>query len=113
MAVLDLLRDEGLTVDAIHAHVVALQDRFLGLVGAGEAGPLGLSELVPGRDELPGARRGHFLTFRRGDARDLQRRLLEARVITDARDDRLRFGFGLYQVEADVDRLVERLAALG
>lgn len=113
VAVLDLLRDEGLTVDAIHAHVVALQDRFLDRVGAGEAGPLGLPELVPGRDELPGARRGHFLTFRRGDARDLQRRLLEARVITDARDDRLRFGFGLYQVEADVDRLVERLAALG
>ena len=85
----------------------------LASVGAGDAGSLDLSELVPGRQEVPGARRGHFLTFRRGDARDLQRRLLEARVITDARDDRLRFGFGLYQVEADVDRLVERLAAQG
>jgi selenocysteine lyase/cysteine desulfurase len=31
-------------------------------------------------------------------------------VITDARADRLRFGFGLYHVEADVDRVVERLA---
>ena len=112
-AVFELLGAEGVTVADIHEHVAGLQERFLDRVGAGDAGPLDLSELVPGRQEVPGARRGHFLTFRRGDARDLQRRLLEARVITDARDDRLRFGFGLYQVEADVDRLVERLAALG
>jgi selenocysteine lyase/cysteine desulfurase len=26
--------------------------------------------------------------------------------MTDARDDRLRFGFGVYQDEADVDRLL-------
>jgi selenocysteine lyase/cysteine desulfurase len=33
----------------------------------------------------------------------------QRRVITDARDDRWRFGFGPYQDEADVDRLLERL----
>ena len=112
-AVFALLEANGITVDDIHAHVQALQARFLDRLDAGEASPLAPSELTPGRGELVGARRGHFLTLRRADARDLQRRLLDARVVTDARVDRLRFGFGLYHVEADVDRLVERLARLG
>ena len=34
-------------------------------------------------------------------------RLHEAGVITDHRGDRLRFGFGLYQDEADVERLCD------
>ena len=111
-AVFALLEEHRITIADIHAHVSALQDRFLDRVEAGHAGPLSIAELTPGRGEVAGARRGHFLTLRRDDARDLQRRLLDARVITDARADRLRFGFGLYHVEADVDRLVERLAQL-
>lgn len=111
-AVFDVLDREGLSVAEIHGHVVALQERFLEQVSAGRAGPLCVDELMPGRSEVSGARRGHFLTFRRSDAQALQRRLLAARVVTDARADRLRFGFGLYQRPADVDRLVERLASL-
>jgi selenocysteine lyase/cysteine desulfurase len=34
------------------------------------------------------------------------------RIVTDARGDRLRFGFGLYHTAKDVDRLVTRLSAL-
>ena len=111
-AVLALLEAEGITVPDIHEHVVALQERFLDQVAAGRAGRLRMEELMPGRGELSGARRGHFLTFRRPDAQDLQRELLAARIITDARADRLRFGFGLYQRAADVDRLAERLARI-
>ena len=112
-AVFELLEARGISIAAVHAHVEALQRRFLDLLEQGAGGPLSVADLTPGRDEVPGARRGHFLTLRRADARQLQQRLLEARVITDARADRLRFGFGLYHVEADVDRLVARLAALG
>ena len=108
-----MLAEQGLDVDALHRHSVALQERFLERIDAGDAGPLAVGELTPGRSELPGARRGNFLTFRRGDARDLQARLAAARVITDARIDRLRFGFGLYHRAEDVDGLVERLAELG
>ena len=111
-AVFELLDRHHISVADIHAHVGALQARFLDRLEAGEAGPLAAAELTPGRRELAGARRGHFLTLRRADARDLQRRLLEARVVTDARADRLRFGFGLYHVEADVDRLIAQLAGL-
>lgn len=112
-AVCELLEREGLDIAALHAHSEALQARFLERVAEGAAGALAIDELTPGPDEVPGARRGNFLTFRRDDARELQARLAEARVITDARADRLRFGFGLYHRAEDVDALAERLAGLG
>jgi kynureninase len=56
------------------------------------------------------ARCGHFLTFRAPDAVARSARLAEEKgVLTDARGDRLRFGFGLYHDEADLDELFRRL----
>jgi kynureninase len=91
----------GVTVADIHAHVAALQARFL------VAGPH--PELVPGTEV---GDRGHFLTFRLPDAAAVHSALHAAGVITDYRDDRLRIGFGLYHDEPDVDELVRRLAAI-
>ena len=99
------LRQEGIEVTAIHRHVRALQDRLLaGLAGAG----LDLGELLPpaGRGD-----RGHFLTFRRPDAADLQQRLRRADVVTDNRGDRLRIGFGIYHDASDVAGPAWRTAA--
>ena len=53
--------------------------------------------------------RGQFLTFRTPEANVLSATLKLHRVITDARGDRLRFGFGPYQDEADVTELHARL----
>jgi selenocysteine lyase/cysteine desulfurase len=92
------LDDLGVTVADIHAHVGALQARFLA------AGPH--PELVPGSDAPD---RGHFLTFRLPDAPAVHAALHAAGVITDFRDDRLRIGFGLYHADGDVDELVRRL----
>ena len=96
----------GLTTERSLAYAHGLQARFLaGLSGTGLSGvPL----LVP-----EAARRGHFVTFRTEQAREWSARLREARVITDAREDRLRFGFGVYQDAADVDALLGRLSAAG
>ena len=47
------------------------------------------------------------------DAAELHRRLRALDVLTDFRGDRIRFGFGIYQDEDDVDSLLERLAQLG
>lgn len=56
------------------------------------------------------ARCGHFLTFRTPDAVERSQRLAsESGVLTDARGDRLRFGFGLYHDEADLASLFRRL----
>lgn len=109
-AVCDMFTAEGITVSKVHAHCESLQDQFLDHVAAGRAGDLTLEQLTPGRDMGPSRRRrGHFLTFRREDAQERQQALTKQRIVTDARGDRLRFGFGLYHTPDDVERLVARL----
>jgi selenocysteine lyase/cysteine desulfurase len=53
--------------------------------------------------------RGHFLTFRTDEAAALQSLMQKHNIITDHRDDRLRFGFGIYQDKEMIDRLFECL----
>ena len=97
-AVLAWLEEEAVTPAAIHAHVVDLQDRFLG-----HAPDLG--ELLP----PPPQDRGNFLSFRTESAGDVYRALHARGVITDYRGDRLRIGFGIYHDGEDVDRLLAHL----
>ena len=106
-AVFELLEAEGLTVQHLHRHSAALQRRFLERGAAGEAGTLQVEDVI-GRQRGDGGRWGNFLTFRRADGAELQQRLLRARVVTDVRGDRLRFGFGLYHRAEDVDALAAR-----
>jgi kynureninase len=109
VAVQDALEADGIDIGAIHAHSRALQEHFLERLH--RTSPLGLhqQQLVPTRDVTT---RGNFLTFRRVDAAELKQRLWDAGVVTDCRGDRLRFGFGLYHDDSDVDALVERLERL-
>ena len=97
-AVLGWLEAIGVTVAEIHAHARALQQRFL-------AGAVSPGDLLPPEPH----ERGNFLTFRSEHAGDLYRSLHERDVITDYRGDRLRIGFGVYQDEDDVDRLLDHL----
>ena len=107
-----MLAEQGLDVDALHRHSAALQERFLDRVDGGDAGPLALAELtLAGRG--PGRPARELPPLPPGRRARLQARLAAARVITDARVDRLRFGFGLYHRAEDVDALVGRLAELG
>ncbi len=76
--------------------------------GLQEAGCAALNEaqlVVP----LSDSARGQFLTFRKADAGAVCARMKEAHIVTDARGDRLRFGFGLYHDSQDIDALVERV----
>jgi selenocysteine lyase/cysteine desulfurase len=106
-AVMDWLVGLGVTVDAIHAHVQALQRAFIDRLSALKLAALDPRQLVV---PIQQPERGHFLTFRTPDAGTLHQRLLDAGVVTDYRGDRLRFGFGLYHDTLDIDRLCERLA---
>ncbi len=95
----------GLTTAMVRDHAHALQARLVaGLAGTG----LDATRLVV---PLAEPRRGNFLTFDLPDAEAWQARLAEARIVTDRRATRLRFGFGIYQTAAEVDRLLERLTA--
>jgi selenocysteine lyase/cysteine desulfurase len=58
-------------------------------------------------------RRGRFLTFRTNEAARIAEALAARDIIVDHRADRLRLGFGIYQDEADVDRLIDGLRAAG
>jgi selenocysteine lyase/cysteine desulfurase len=108
-AVMDWLEREGVTVERIHAHVQGLQERFLTGLERRAIEALPLSALVTPRSLEAQA---HFLTFRLADAAGLARRLEDRGVVVDVRGDRLRVGFGVYHEENDVERLLERLAAL-
>ncbi len=83
---LDLLEQVGL--ETVHAHDVALADRFRNALGLEATGSAIVSLAVPD-----------------GTAE----RLHEAGILAALRDGRLRVGFHLYNTEEDVDRLVTAL----
>ena len=99
-AVQRMLGAERLTTAAISAHCDALKARFVA------ADPL------PGFALISGAQ-ARFLAFQGPDAAELQAALGSREVITDVRGDVLRIGFGLYQDESDVDRLIAVIRGLG
>ena len=109
-AAMDWMRGLDLTVERVHAHVKALQERFLSLLERERPKALAVSALVTPRDL---GRQGNFLAFRFPEAPALFEALRQRQVETDLRGDRIRFGFGLYHDPEDVDRLTERLAAIG
>ena len=95
-----MLLDNGLTTARISAHVAALQQQFItGLSGT----PLAGAELLNPLSDGPHAR---FLAFRSPHAQDWYAALKARDCLTDVRGDVLRIGFGLYQDESDVDRLL-------
>ncbi len=104
-AAMDWLAGLGLDAGAIHAHALALQERFVAGLGSAPCG------LDPARLVVPIAerRRGNFLTFDLEDAEAAQARLAAAGIVADRRGRRLRLGFGLYHTAEEVDRLLERL----
>lgn len=103
-AVRRMLDAEGLSTAVLAGHSRGLMRRFQAAVADGEAGALSGAEMLnPVTGDGPRAR---FLALRHPDAQAWRTRLLAAEVVTDVRDDVLRFGFGPYQDDADVDRLI-------
>jgi selenocysteine lyase/cysteine desulfurase len=103
-AVRRMLDEAGLATADVSTHAHALMARFQAAVTEGEAGRLASAELINPLTGEP--RRARFLAFRHEEASAWKSRLLEAGVVTDVRDDVIRFGFGLYQDAADVERLI-------
>lgn len=103
------LSEINLDIDKIHKYVINLQDFFVEGLKKINSETLNLSNLLtPIEDSF----RGHFLTFRLEKAGFYHQELRERNVITDFRGDRLRFGFGIYQDEDDVQRLLEIIKKL-
>jgi kynureninase len=107
-AVFDWMASQGLTVDAIHAHALTLQELFLEGVRKRPIPVLAEARLVT---PMATRERGHFLTFDTPDAVAIQARLAERRIITDVRGDRIRFGFGVHQTRGDIVAAIDAVAA--
>jgi selenocysteine lyase/cysteine desulfurase len=105
-AVRRMLAKNGLTTARISAHGEALQQRLLARIGET---PLAEAELLNPLNGRPHAR---FLAFRSPNAQRWHGELKAKNCITDVRGDVLRIGFGIYQDEDDVDRLVQLLGGL-
>jgi kynureninase len=108
-AVFDWMSQIGLTVEAIHAHVLSLQDRFLKSVDAAHIAPLRDACLLT---PMGTAERGHFLCYDTPQAPSIHARLERAGIVTDVRGTRLRIGFGCYHTVADIDHAVQAIAAV-
>jgi selenocysteine lyase/cysteine desulfurase len=101
-----MLAENGLTTARVSAHVAGLQRQLLESIGST---PLGGAELLNPLDGGPHAR---FLAFRSPDAQRWYVGLKARNCITDVRGDVLRIGFGIYQDEDDVDRLIQLVGEL-
>ena len=105
-AAMDWLASTGTTIDDVHAHSVRMQKHFLdGLLRQGDVN-LAPQHLVP----PAGAARGNFLAFDVDGAEEMHRRIAAQNVVIDRRERRLRFGFGVYHDESDVNRLLDAVA---
>ena len=99
VAGLSLVAETG--VAAIEAHVHALGDRLLD--GLDE---LGATVATP----RPAAQRGPLVCVRSTDVGALVAALAGERIVVSSREDKLRIALHLYNVEADVDTLLDALA---
>lgn len=97
----------GLSVSAIHEHVLALQHRFLEAVSGEGLRPLREARLVT---PVKTSQHGHFLSFETPDAHALHARFAGAQIISDVRGNRIRFGFGCYHTESDIAEAVAAMA---
>jgi selenocysteine lyase/cysteine desulfurase len=105
-AVRRMLAQNGLTTKQISTHVEILQLMLLERIGDT---PLAEAELL---NPLDGRAHARFLAFRSAGAQRWYAELKAKNCITDVRGDVLRIGFGIYQDEDDVDRLVRLLGGL-
>ncbi|MFZ3231174.1 MAG: aminotransferase class V-fold PLP-dependent enzyme [Pseudobdellovibrio sp.] len=95
-SVLDLFKQDDLTVDKIHCHVQQMQLNFKNHLRQLNSKMLSLEKLI----EVDPNHQGHFLTFRMHDLEQVKKVhdvLNKNKIKTDFRGNRLRFGFGLYQ----------------
>jgi selenocysteine lyase/cysteine desulfurase len=98
-AVRAMLAREELDTATITRRCDALRGQMAAAIEAGEAGRLGEATLLRPNANGPDAR---FIALRHAEAVQWKAQLMAANIITDARDDVLRIGFGLYQDEDDV-----------
>ncbi len=101
-AVRAMLEREGLNTGIISDRVMTLRAALCAATASGEAGALAEAELLHPNAAGPQAR---FISLRHPKATHWKAKLFQHDIITDARDDVLRIGLGLYHDGSDVAAL--------
>ena len=110
-AVWDLFESKEINIQGIHQYVLGLQRIFLKDLPPDFIQNWSLKPLF----DQALSWHGHFLTFEAPTielAEKCYQTLAQNHILIDRRGARLRFGFGLYQNEADVNRLLDCLKKL-
>jgi selenocysteine lyase/cysteine desulfurase len=94
-----MLAKQSLDTAAITAHTGALREKLADMIGSGEAGVLRDADLLKPNATGPQSR---FISLRHPRATEWKATLFGANIITDARDDVLRIGLGIYHDDEDV-----------
>jgi selenocysteine lyase/cysteine desulfurase len=105
-AIQRMLRENGLTTERVSKHVAELQAQLLQAIDDTAFPEAELLNPIGGPDHA------RFLAFRTPHAQRWYADLKAQNCITDVRGEVLRIGFGIYQDEADVSRLVALLRGL-
>ena len=109
-AVRAMLANEGLDTPTISARIGELREKLIAMIEAGQAGALAQAQVLKPNPRGPQSR---FISLRHPNAGQWKAALFDADIITDARDDVLRIGLGLYHDEPDLSDfcagVVERL----
>ena len=104
-AVQEMLAEDGVSVGDLAGHSRGLMQTFQDALKGDTDTVLGQADwLNPVLGDAPRAR---FLAIQHAKAADIRARLIDQHIVTDVRDDVIRFGFGPYQDEVDVARLIE------
>ncbi len=104
-AVMDWVRRHQVTVAGLQMQVRELQRELLDALDARNHPVLHRRNLLAPSSTT----RGNFLGFRHPLAIQTQKQLAQAQVLTDARGEWLRIGFGLYHDTSDIAELLRRL----
>ncbi|WP_413568550.1 aminotransferase class V-fold PLP-dependent enzyme [Bdellovibrio sp. HCB117] len=113
IAVLEKFKSEGLNVAKIHQVIKDNQRTFLASLEELQHPVLNRKNLFISASAT--TEHGHFLTFECPSVEATQalvHQLKQAKVQTDSRGTRLRFGFGLYHDNGDLSELVHRIGTL-
>lgn len=106
-AVMEMYRKENLTISSVHDRVLELKKYFIFKVN--EASFLDLKNLIQENGQLT---QSHYVTFKTPKANEIEELLGKNNITVDSREDRLRFGFGLYHDLKDIDDLIVKLKGI-
>ena len=99
-AVCKLYQDQNMTIEKSHSLVKELQRKFIESMESHSL--FGIKNLlISDLNKI-----GNFITYKLDNASQLCTRLKELGISVDSRSDRLRFGFGLYQDQEYVEKLI-------